>query len=56
MMKDESRLRNIIYEWEMYKSCGCYMCKYGDKEEWEEPCTSCKRNHKDFWERKETND
>ena len=54
MMKDESRLRHIMHEWEMYKEGGCYLCKYEDRQEWEEPCASCKRSHKDFWERKET--
>lgn len=54
MMKDESRLRHIMQEWEMYKEGGCYLCKHEDKDEWEMPCASCKRSHKDFWERKET--
>lgn len=38
----------------MYKEGGCYLCKYDDKQEWEMPCASCKRSHKDYWERKET--
>lgn len=31
---------------------GCTGCAFYDNEEWEMPCTRCKRNCKDYWRMK----
>lgn len=31
---------------------GCLGCAFEDVEEWELPCTKCKRNNKDYWRAK----
>lgn len=54
-MKEETKLLMLMREWEMLREGGCLLCKHNDKEEWEMPCASCRRSHKDYWERKETN-
>ena len=32
-----------------YLADGCQGCAFYDKEEWEMPCSKCKRNCKDYW-------
>lgn len=43
-------LRKVL---EAYTSEGCTDCVFEDKEEWEFPCTICKRNYKDYWRAEE---
>lgn len=31
------------------KADGCKGCAFSAREEWEMPCSICKRNHKDYW-------
>lgn len=31
---------------------GCFNCAFETVEEWEMPCTKCKRNCKDYWRRR----
>ena len=44
------QLKTII---ESLESDGCDECAFEDKEEWEEPCRRCKRNHQDYWRKGE---
>ena len=32
-----------------YKAGGCVGCAFVDTEEWNMPCSRCKRNCKDYW-------
>ena len=34
------------------KADGCAECAFEHTESWEQPCTLCKRNHKDYWREK----
>lgn len=48
------RLREVL---EAYLADGCSGCAYYDREEWDMPCTKCRRNCKDYWRvKKESND
>ena len=48
--KDLKEVRGII---ETSKANGCYECAFESCEEWELPCSKCKRNMKDYWRAKE---
>lgn len=37
---------------EQAKADGCWKCAFVEREEWELPCSDCKRNHKDYWRAK----
>ena len=34
---------------EQEKADGCWECAFADVEEWQMPCSRCKRNCKDYW-------
>lgn len=34
---------------EQAKADGCWKCGFAEKEEWELPCSRCKRGCKDYW-------
>lgn len=44
------QLKTII---ESLEADGCEGCAFEDREEWEEPCRRCKRNHQDYWRKGE---
>lgn len=47
-------LIKLVEAWiERKEADGCKGCVFTDKEEWELPCSDCKRNHKDYWRPKE---
>ena len=52
-MTDYDVLKVIKAVIEQAMADGCSMCAYYDKEEWELPCSKCKRNCKDYWRRAE---
>ena len=39
------------HEEERREADGCDLCKYEDRQPWEEPCKKCKRNCMDLYER-----
>ena len=41
----------LIHKTEREEADRCDLCKYEDREPWEEPCTMCKRNWIDLYER-----
>lgn len=40
---------------EATKADGCHGCAFSGTDEWEMPCSKCKRNCKDYWRPKEDN-
>ena len=38
---------------DVYLADGCQGCAFESAEEWEIPCSRCKRNCKDYWRKKE---
>ena len=38
---------------EAAKADACCDCAFSETEEWEMPCSKCKRNSKDYWRPKE---
>lgn len=52
-MTDERlrKLHDLIKAWiDREEADGCSKCKYEDTKEWEQPCSLCSRNHKDYYE------
>ncbi len=41
----------IFRKYEVEKSDACTGCAFYEAEEWELPCSKCKRNCKDYWRR-----
>ena len=47
-----NELIELIQAWiDRHEADGCLGCAFWDREEWEMPCTKCKRNCKDYWRR-----
>lgn len=43
----------LVHRTEREEADGCDLCKYADRQPWEEPCTRCKRNMMDLYEHME---
>lgn len=43
----------LVHRTERENADGCDLCKYEDRQPWEEPCTRCKRNCMDLYEHME---
>ncbi len=43
----------LVHKKERDEADGCDMCKYEDRQPWEEPCVRCKRNCMDLYEHME---
>lgn len=50
--EDLCRISGLIEADEKEKSDGCMGCAFYDVNEWELPCTKCKRNSIDYWRAK----
>ncbi len=51
-MPDYDILEIIKAVIERKEADGCMGCAFDDREEWEEPCSKCCRNCKDYWRAK----
>ena len=50
--KKLNELIELIQAWiDRHEADACVGCAFWDRDEWEMPCTKCRRNCKDYWRR-----